>query len=152
VLPTHQHALKIGTEVLPETSENLHILTRLSARENFIDCILNLPQTTNNTQFNVFIMNHLLSLTLRDLLENIFLFHVGPSLKTNLLFKPIFEYVKLFINPSSRQNFQIIVTALASQIFFSHEMFENKFCMFNRFFLSKSLAVDFIIRLSCDGK
>lgn len=152
MLQTHQHVLKIGTEVVPETSENLHILTRLSARENFIDCILNLPQTTNNTQCNVVIMIHLLSLTLRDLLENIFLFHVGPSLKTYLLFKPIVEYFKLFLNPSSWRNFKIIVTALASQIFLSHEIFENKHCIFNCFFLSKSLAVDFIIRLSCDGK
>jgi hypothetical protein len=30
------HTLKIGTEFVPETSENLHILTCLSARENFI--------------------------------------------------------------------------------------------------------------------
>jgi hypothetical protein len=33
-----------GTEFTPETSENLHILTRLSARENFVEyiCLLNL--------------------------------------------------------------------------------------------------------------
>jgi hypothetical protein len=37
VLPNHQDALNIGMEVVPETSENLHILTLLSARENFID-------------------------------------------------------------------------------------------------------------------
>jgi len=48
VLPTHQHTLKVGTEVVPETSEILHILTRLSARENVVDSILNVPQKTNN--------------------------------------------------------------------------------------------------------
>jgi hypothetical protein len=37
VLPNHQHALKMGTELVTETSENLHILTRLSAQENFIE-------------------------------------------------------------------------------------------------------------------
>jgi hypothetical protein len=31
-----QHTWKMGTELVPETSENLHILTRLSARENFL--------------------------------------------------------------------------------------------------------------------
>jgi len=66
---------------------------------------------------------------LRDLLENIFLFHGGPSLKTYLLFKPIVEYFKLFINPSSGRNFKIIVPALASQIFLSHEILENKLCI-----------------------
>jgi len=30
----------MGTESVPETSENLHILTRLYARENFIDIYL----------------------------------------------------------------------------------------------------------------
>jgi hypothetical protein len=48
VLPTHRHKLKLGTEVVPETSEIFHILTRLSVRENVIDCILNVPQTTSN--------------------------------------------------------------------------------------------------------
>jgi hypothetical protein len=33
-----QHTLKMGTELLPETSESLHILTLLSARKNFIEC------------------------------------------------------------------------------------------------------------------
>jgi hypothetical protein len=28
----------MGTELVPETSENLNILTRLSAPENFIEC------------------------------------------------------------------------------------------------------------------
>jgi len=37
VLPNHQHTLKMGTELGPETSGNLHILTRLSARENAIE-------------------------------------------------------------------------------------------------------------------
>jgi hypothetical protein len=37
VLPSHQHALKMGTELGPETPENLHILTRLSTRENLIE-------------------------------------------------------------------------------------------------------------------
>jgi len=36
VLPNHQHTLKMGTELVSETSVNLHILTLLSARENFI--------------------------------------------------------------------------------------------------------------------
>jgi len=52
-------------------------------------CILNLPQTTKNTQCNVVIINHPLSLTLRDLLDNIFLFHFGMVFKNSLLFKPI---------------------------------------------------------------
>jgi hypothetical protein len=37
VLPNHQHDLKMGTELFPETSENPHILTRLSSRETFIE-------------------------------------------------------------------------------------------------------------------
>jgi hypothetical protein len=37
VLPIHQHTLKLGTELGPETSENLHILTRLSAQENIME-------------------------------------------------------------------------------------------------------------------
>jgi hypothetical protein len=37
VLPDHQYILKIGTELVPETSENFHIMTRLSAGENFIE-------------------------------------------------------------------------------------------------------------------
>jgi len=36
VLPNHRHTLKMGKELVPETSENLHILTLLSTRENFI--------------------------------------------------------------------------------------------------------------------
>jgi hypothetical protein len=36
VLPNHQHTLKMGTKFVLDTSENLHILMRLSARENFI--------------------------------------------------------------------------------------------------------------------
>jgi hypothetical protein len=32
VEPNHQHTPKMGTELLPETSENLHILTWLSAQ------------------------------------------------------------------------------------------------------------------------
>ena len=36
VLPNHQHTLKMGTNFVLDTSENLHILMRLSARENFI--------------------------------------------------------------------------------------------------------------------
>jgi hypothetical protein len=34
---THYHTLKMGTELAPETSANLNILTRLSAEENFIE-------------------------------------------------------------------------------------------------------------------
>jgi len=34
------NTLKMGTESVPETSENLHIFTRLYARENFIDIYL----------------------------------------------------------------------------------------------------------------
>lgn len=37
VLPKHQHTLKMGTELAPETSQNLHTLTQLSAREDFIE-------------------------------------------------------------------------------------------------------------------
>ena len=37
VLPNHQHALKCGKDLVPETSQNLHILTRLSAWEDFIE-------------------------------------------------------------------------------------------------------------------
>jgi len=41
VLLNHQHTLKMGTYLAAETSENLHILTRLSARENLIEfCLL----------------------------------------------------------------------------------------------------------------
>ena len=35
VLPNHQHTLKIGKELVSETSENLHTLTRLSAPQNY---------------------------------------------------------------------------------------------------------------------
>jgi hypothetical protein len=34
VLPNHQHTLKKETELAPETSENPHILTLLSADED----------------------------------------------------------------------------------------------------------------------
>jgi hypothetical protein len=37
VLPNYQHTLKMGTELVSETSENLHILRRLSAREYFME-------------------------------------------------------------------------------------------------------------------
>jgi len=37
VEPNHQHTLKMGTELVPDMSENLHILTRLSARKNFAE-------------------------------------------------------------------------------------------------------------------
>jgi hypothetical protein len=32
-----QHTVKVGTELAPETSENLHIIMRKPARENFIE-------------------------------------------------------------------------------------------------------------------
>jgi hypothetical protein len=38
--PNHQHALKMWTVLVPETLGNLHILTRLSARENLIEFCL----------------------------------------------------------------------------------------------------------------
>jgi len=53
VLPDYQHTLKMGMELGPDTSENLHILMRLPAREYFIisQCI-NFPYSgrhiTNN--------------------------------------------------------------------------------------------------------
>ena len=37
VLPNHRHTLKMGTELVAETSENIHILTRLSVRENLME-------------------------------------------------------------------------------------------------------------------
>jgi hypothetical protein len=37
VLPNHQHVLKMGVELVSETSENVHTLTRLSAKESFIE-------------------------------------------------------------------------------------------------------------------
>jgi hypothetical protein len=37
VLPHHQHTLKMWTELVSETSEKLDILTRLSAKESFIE-------------------------------------------------------------------------------------------------------------------
>jgi hypothetical protein len=37
VLLNHQHTLKMGTELVAETLENLHILMLLSAQEIFID-------------------------------------------------------------------------------------------------------------------
>jgi hypothetical protein len=37
VLPNNQHTLKMGMELVPETSENLHILMQLSAPENFTE-------------------------------------------------------------------------------------------------------------------
>ena len=36
-LPNHQHTLKMGMKIVPETSENFHILTWISAWENFIE-------------------------------------------------------------------------------------------------------------------
>ena len=35
VAPIHQHTLKVEMELVPETSENLHILTRLLVPEKF---------------------------------------------------------------------------------------------------------------------
>ena len=43
MLPNHQHALKMGTELVAEASENLHILMRMSARENSI--VVNFSKT-----------------------------------------------------------------------------------------------------------
>jgi hypothetical protein len=37
VPPTHQHTLMMGTELVCETSEKLHIVTRLFAKEGFIE-------------------------------------------------------------------------------------------------------------------
>ena len=37
VLSNKQHIMKMGMELVPETSENLHILMQLSAPENFIE-------------------------------------------------------------------------------------------------------------------
>ena len=37
LLPNYHHTLKMGMELVAETSQNLHILTRLSARETFIE-------------------------------------------------------------------------------------------------------------------
>ena len=34
-LPNHQHTLKMGTELSPETSETLYIVTQLSDIEHF---------------------------------------------------------------------------------------------------------------------
>jgi hypothetical protein len=45
VLPNYQHTLKMGTDLFPETSEELHILKHLSVQEDFIDCKLNSPKT-----------------------------------------------------------------------------------------------------------
>jgi len=38
-LPNHQHTLKMGTELSPETSETLYILTQLSDTEHFTPLI-----------------------------------------------------------------------------------------------------------------
>ena len=35
--PHLQHTLKMGAELVSETYENLHVLSRLPARENFIE-------------------------------------------------------------------------------------------------------------------
>jgi hypothetical protein len=43
VLPNHQNTLKMETELVAETSENLHILMRLSVREIFI--VVNFSKT-----------------------------------------------------------------------------------------------------------
>jgi hypothetical protein len=51
-LPNHQHTLKMGTVLLPETSEKFHILTRLSARENFIKCCRRESFKTNMTIYH----------------------------------------------------------------------------------------------------
>ena len=37
VLQNHQHTLKMGTELGPETWENLHILMRLSLQEYIME-------------------------------------------------------------------------------------------------------------------
>lgn len=38
--PNHQHTIKMGTQLVQETSENLNIVTWLSARENFVEFCL----------------------------------------------------------------------------------------------------------------
>ena len=48
VLPISQHASKMGTELVAEMSENLHILVRLSARENFIVVSCSKPHVSGN--------------------------------------------------------------------------------------------------------
>jgi len=36
LLPNHEHILKMGTEIVTETSENLHIFTQLSVQKSVI--------------------------------------------------------------------------------------------------------------------
>jgi hypothetical protein len=48
VLPNHQQTLKMGTKSAAERSENLHILMRLSARENFIVVICSKTHVSGN--------------------------------------------------------------------------------------------------------
>jgi hypothetical protein len=56
VQPSHQHTLKIVADLFPETSEN-HVLTRLSARENFIEMysLYLRNAAVNNIVYNKFI-------------------------------------------------------------------------------------------------
>jgi hypothetical protein len=63
---------------------------------------LNLPQTSNNAQCIIVTTNYPLSLTFRNLLEYIFLFHTGIAFKM----PPIYTHhliFQTFINTSSRQ-------------------------------------------------
>jgi hypothetical protein len=118
---------------------------------HYEQCIWNLPQTTNSTQCNIVIMNHPLSL----IIEIYWRTFSSSTLESSLKIPPIYILHLIFhtfVNPSSRRNFKIIVSVQASQISLSHEVFENKTSMLNCFFLSESLAVDFIIHLSCGGK
>jgi hypothetical protein len=50
--PNHQHTLKVGTELVPELPENLHILTWLSDHENFTEfCHHDSFKTYTKTEF-----------------------------------------------------------------------------------------------------
>jgi len=48
VLPNHQQTLKMGTGSAAERSENVHILMRLSARENFMVVICSKTHVSGN--------------------------------------------------------------------------------------------------------
>ena len=48
VLPNHQHTLMMGTELVAETSENLNILMRIFARENFTVVNCSKPHVSGN--------------------------------------------------------------------------------------------------------
>jgi hypothetical protein len=96
-------------------------------------------------------MNHPFSLTLRDLLENSFLFHVETVCKSTCYLNQSVN-ISNFHKPYIKAEFHNYSQCAGFTNIPLHKVFENKLFMFSSFFLSESLAVEFITQLSFEVK